>query len=381
MRRVKVGVIGLGFIGPVHIEALRRTGLAEVVAVCAAKSEYESAKKKAAEMGVPKVYEDYTQLLADPEIESVHICTPNNLHYQIAKEALLGGKHVVCEKPLALELEQCDELIALSKKMGKVCAVNFNMRAYPVVQQVKSMIANGDLGEIFSVNGSYTQDWMLLDTDYSWRVDPKFTGDTRTVADIGSHWFDMMEYICGMRVTAVCADFATFYKVRKRPLKPVETYSGKLLEPGDYEEIPIKTEDYSSILFHMGEKVHGTCTTCQTMAGRKNRLYFEIAGSKAMVAWDSEECEKLWIGHRDRPNESLINDASLMYREAGAYTSYPGGHAEGFPDSMKHHMMRIYDDILNASGASHATFEDGKRELEICSAVYQSVIGQKWVEL
>ena len=332
-------------------------------------------------MGVDRAYPDYKQLLADPEIEVVHICTPNNLHYQISKEALLAGKHVVCEKPLALEMEQCDELIELGKKLNKVCAVNFNMRAYPIVQQVRDMIECGDLGEIFSINGSYTQDWMLLDTDYSWRAEPKYTGCTRTVADIGSHWFDMIEHICGQRVTSVCADFATFYKVRKRPLKPVETYSGKILEPGDYEEIPVETEDYSTVLFRMGDKIHGSCTTCQTMAGRKNRLYFEIAGSRAMVAWDSEKCNELWIGSREGANQTLIRDASLMYPNAAGYTSYPGGHNEGFADSMKHHMIRIYDDIINRSGASHATFEDGRREVEICNAVYESAVNEKWVKL
>ena len=379
MSRVKVGVIGLGFIGPVHVEALGRTGLAQVVAVCG--TNYEKAKKKADELGVPRAYADYKELLADPEIEAVHICTPNNLHYQIAKEALLAGKHVVCEKPLALEMEQCDELIELGRKLGKVCAVNFNMRAYPLVQQVRDMVANGDLGEIFSVNGSYTQDWMALDTDYSWRVEPQYTGSTRTVADIGSHWFDMMEYVLGQKVKAVCADFATFYDVRKRPLKPVETYSGKLLQPGDYEEIPIETEDYSTVLFRMGDKIHGSCTTCQTMAGRKNRLYFEIAGSKGMVVWDSEKCNELWIGSREGANRTLIRDASLMYPNAAGYTSYPGGHNEGFADSMKQHMFRIYDDIINHSGASHASFEDGRRELEICNAIYESAVSEKWVTL
>lgn len=187
MSRVKVGVIGLGFIGPVHVEAIRRTGVAEVVAVCG--NNFEKAQKKAAEMGVDRAYPDYKQLLADPEIEVVHICTPNNLHYQISKEALLAGKHVVCEKPLALEMEQCDELIELGKKLNKVCAVNFNMRAYPIVQQVRDMIERGDLGEIFSINGSYTQDWMLLDTDYSWRAEPKYTaapGPWPTSAPTGS---------------------------------------------------------------------------------------------------------------------------------------------------------------------------------------------------
>ncbi len=379
MRLVKVGVIGTGFIGPVHVEAVRRTGMADVVAICGTNP--EKTREKADQLGVERAYSCYKDIIADPEIEVIHICTPNNLHYEIARAALLAGKHVICEKPLALELEQCDELIALGKKMDKVCAVNFNMRAYPLVQQVREMIKNGELGEIFSVTGSYTQDWLMLETDYSWRVEPKYTGETRTVADIGSHWFDMMEYVTGLKVTELCADFATFYKTRKRPLKPVETYSGKMLQPGDYEEIPVETEDYSTILFHMGEKVHGTCTTCQTMAGRKNRCFFEIAGSKAMVVWDSEHCNDLWIGKRDSANGSLIKDASLMYRDSGAYTSYPGGHSEGFPDTMKHHMMRIYEDIVKHNGADHAKFEDGKRELEICNAAYKSATTQQWVKL
>lgn len=377
MKTVKAGIIGTGFIGPVHAEALRRTGLAEVIAI--AEVNQEVAQAKADMLGIPKAYGDYHALLNDPEVESVHICTPNHTHYQIAKEALLAGKHVICEKPLALKTEQCRELIALGREKGKVCAVNFNMRAYPLVQQVREMVRRGDLGTIFSVNGSYTQDWLLLETDYSWRVEPECTGETRTVSDIGSHWFDMVEYITGQRVTTVCADFATFHKTRKRPLKSVETYSGKMLTPEDYEDVPIYTEDYATILFHMGAGIHGSCTTCQTMAGRKNRLYFELCGSKAMVAWDSEDCNSLWIGRRDGPNQILVKDASLMYPDARSYASYPSGHPEGFPDAVKHHMIRIYCRILQREGQDYATFQDGMRELDICNAAYQSAISGQWV--
>ncbi len=379
MEKIRTGVIGTGFIGPVHVEAIRRTGLAEVVAV--SEINQQRAEAKAKELGIPKAYGDYRDLLADPEIDVVHICLPNNMHFSVAKEAMAMGKHVVCEKPLAMNVEEGKQLVELAEKSGKVCAMHLNCRAYPLVQQVHEMVKNGELGEIFAVNGSYQQDWLFKDTDYSWRLEPEYSGESRAIADIGTHWFDTVEYVTGIRVTDVCADFATFYKIRKKPLKPVETYSGKILTPEDYADVEINTEDYATVLLKFSNGAHGSFTVNQVAAGRKNRMYFEIYGSKCSVAFDSEKPCELWIGNRDGNNEIMMKDPSLLTGIARAYDSYPGGHNEGFADTSKQTILRIYQDILHIENSGHPTFKDGLRELELCEAIVQSAREECWLKL
>lgn len=379
MRKIKAGIIGTGFIGPVHTEAIRRTGLAEVAAV--SELGLEMAKAKAEALGIEKAYGDYKELLADPEIDVVHICVPNNLHFGIAKEALAAGKNVVCEKPLAMNVQEGKELVELARKSNLICAMHLNCRAYPMVQEAKAMVENGDLGKIFAINGSYQQDWLFKETDYSWRLEKKFSGASRAIADIGTHWFDTVEYITGCHVSEVCSDFATFYTTRKKPLKPVETYSGKVLQAEDYEDVPIDTEDYATVLLKFNNGAHGSFTVNQVAAGRKNRLYFEIYGSKCAIAFDSENPNELWIGNRDGNNELKMKDPSLMYPAARSYNSYPGGHTEGFADTSKHTILRIYQAILGKDVKDYPHFEDGLRELELCEAIVSSAKQEKWVKL
>ena len=286
MERIKVGIIGTGFIGPVHVEALKRLSNTEVVAL--AECSAELAKSKAQMLGIEKHYGDYRQLLSDDEIQSVHICSPNYLHFEMAKAALEAGKHVVCEKPLAISVAEAEELVDLAKKKGLVNAVNFNIRYYPLMRQVRTMMQKGDVGDVFAVQGSYLQDWLFHPTDFNWRLEPEESGQSRAIADIGSHWMDLIEHITGLRIQAVCADFATFHKTRKKPLKPVETYAGKVLKPEDYQDVPINTEDYATVLLRFANDGRGVMTVNQVAAGRKNRLYFEIDGSKEAIAWESE---------------------------------------------------------------------------------------------
>ena len=379
MEKIMVGVIGTGFIGPVHIEAIRRQGTAEVLAL--SEVNYETAKAKAEALGIPKAYGDYKELLADPEVQVIHICTPNHLHFAITKEAIQAGKHVVCEKPLAMNVEEGKELVQLAQENDLICAMHLNCRAYPMVQQIKNMVENGDLGTIFAVNGSYQQDWLFKETDYSWRLEKQFSGESRAIADIGTHWFDTVETITGLKTEKVCADFATFYKTRKKPLKPVETYSGKVLEAKDYADVPIDTEDYATVLIKFDNGAHGSFTVNQVAAGRKNRMYFEIYGSKCAVAFDSEEPNQIWIGNRDGSNQIMMKDPSLMYAEAREFSSYPGGHTEGFADTSKHTVRKIYEAVRNGKAAEvdYPKFEDGYRELQLCAAIVKSAQEEKWV--
>lgn len=384
MDTLKAGIIGTGFIGPLHIEALRRLGNVQVAAL--ADIDQPAADMKAEALNVPAAFGDYRALLAEPEIQAVHICTPNNTHYRMSKEALLAGKHVVCEKPLAMDRREAHELIGLAREKGLTNAVHFNVRFYPLIHHIRQMIKNGDLGAVFAVNGSYQQDWLFKDTDYNWRLEPQFSGKSRAVADIGSHWFDTVEYVTGSAVEEVCADFATFHPVRKKPLKPVETYSGKLLTPEDYADMAINTEDYASVLLRFNNGAHGSLTVNQTAAGRKNRLYFEIYGSKASLAFDSEKPNEMWVGHRDACNQIVMKDPSLLYKEARDIVSCPGGHNEGFPDTSKQLFAKFYGHIGREGGKNGAapgfpTFEAGLRELEICDAIVSSAEQKKWVEI
>ncbi len=255
MEKMKVGVAGLGFIGPAHIEALRR--LPNVVVVAVNDFNEETAKSKAESLGIGRSYGDYDAFLADPEIQCVHICTPNFLHYPMAKKALEAGKHVVCEKPLANTVKEAEELVALAKKTGLVNAVHFNLRYYPLVRHMKMMQEKGEMGKVFSIIGSYLQDWLYYETDYNWRLEPDKSGESRAIADIGSHLIDIIEYISGLHITAVMADFATVHPTRKKPTKEIETYSGKMLKPEDYRDVSINTEDYATVMlkFDDGSRV------------------------------------------------------------------------------------------------------------------------------
>jgi predicted dehydrogenase len=382
MKRIKVGVIGTGFIGPAHIEALRRLPGVDVVALADAGDAL--ARSKADEQGIEKCYGDYRTLLAVKEIDLVHICTPNHLHYQMTKDALKAEKHVVCEKPLATTVAEGRELTALSREAGLVCAVHFNIRYYPLMEHVRAMIGKGEIGDIFSVQGSYLQDWLFYDTDYNWRLEPALSGESRAVADIGSHWLDLVEHVTGRSIAEVCADFATFHTTRKKPLKPVETYAGKLLKPEDYAAVPISTEDYATVMMRFAGGAHGVLTVSQVSAGRKNRVFFEIDGSKKSVAWESELPNQMWIGRRDRPNELLLRDPSLVYPESRELINFPGGHNEGFPDTSKQMFKQVIS-AVRAGGRDpsplYPTFQDGLRELLLCDAILQSSRAGAWVKV
>lgn len=382
MRKIKVGVIGAGFIGPAHIEALRRLPGIEVAAV--AGSSEAKGRAKAEELGVERGFGDYRQLLAEKDIEAVHICTPNHLHYPQTKDALAAGKHVVCEKPLAVSVKEARELAALADASGRVCAVHFNVRYYPLLAHIRAMIRSGELGEIYSVQGSYLQDWLFYDTDYNWRLEPRFSGESRAVADIGSHWMDLVEYLSGQRIAQVCADFATVHKKRKKPLKPLETFAGKLLKPEDYAEIPIDTEDYATVMLRFAGGARGVFTVSQVSAGRKNRAYFEIDGSRLAVAWESELPNQMWIGRREAANELLLRDPSLVHPDSRELIGFPGGHNEGFPDTSKQLFRQVYA-AVRAGGPDrnpkYPTFRDGLRELQLCEAIVESNRKSAWVKV
>lgn len=395
---MKVGVVGTGFIGPVHVEALRRIGV-EVKGVLG--SSAQKSQAAAQRMGLERGYSSYTELLADPEVGVVHLTSPNRFHREQVLQALEAGKHVVCEKPLGMTTRETRELVAAARKHpGLVTAVNYNIRFYPLCLQARAMVRSGEVGEVFHVKGSYVQDWLLYPTDFNWRVLASEGGALRAVGDIGTHWLDLVSFITGLEVEEVMADLKTVHPVRQAPPQgSVETFSSKGDQPSATADtggkkgakkklsttpVHIDTEDYASVLLRFGGGARGVLTVSQVTAGRKNRLEWEIAGSKRAVAWNGERPEELWVGERGEANRILMRDPGLLDRAASAYTSYPGGHAEGFPDTFKQLYRAVYADIAAGKPSEnplYATFEDGHKELALCEAILESSRKGKWVKV
>jgi predicted dehydrogenase len=376
---IKAAIVGTGFIGPAHLEALRRLPYVEVTALVEVNQEL--ADEKAKLLGIPNAY-TFDDMLKQSDIDVVHICTPNFLHFAQAKAVLLAGKHVICEKPLAVKIDEAEELVALAAEKGLVNAVHFNLRYYPMVRQMKTMREKGELGEVYSVMGSYLQDWLFFKTDYNWRLEPDQSGGSRAIADIGSHLLDMTEYVTGLKITAVMADFSTVHKTRLKPLKAIETFTGKTLDAADYKEYPVTSEDYATVLLRFDNGRTGSITVSQVNAGRKNRLNVEISGSKSNFEFNTERPNELWIGKRETANSVLMKDPALLHPEASALVSFPGGHNEGFPDTSKQMFKEVYAAIREGKQpekASFPTFADGLRELIIGERIIESNNKQAWV--
>ncbi len=378
MKRIRTAMIGAGFMGKVHTEAVRRLGNVEVAAVAGISE--EEARGFGAAMGIEKTTGDYRAVLADPTIDAVHVLTPNALHHPITVEALKAGKHVLCEKPLTVNSAQAKEMVALAKETGLANCVNHNLRCYPVVQHVRRMVENGDLGEILIAQGTYSQDWLLYDTDYNWRIESKDNGALRAMGDIGSHWMDMVQHLTGQKITSLCADLAIFHETRKKPKFAVETFTGKTLRPDDYDEIKIDTDDFGAVIFRLGKRARGAFTVSQMSAGCKNRFQFEIFGTKSGVIWNQERPDELWIGQRNTPNQIIIKDGSLMDPKAAAYADLPGGHSEGYDDAHKMMFRRFYRKVADPSApVEYPTFEDGLWGIQVLEKVLESAAKRAWV--
>jgi predicted dehydrogenase len=374
-------LVGTGFIGPVHVEGLRRLGR-NVAGVLGSSRQRGEAAAKA--LNIPRAYATLDDLLADPMIHVVHLTSPNRLHFEQCKRALAAGKHVLCEKPLAMTTAETAELAALAERTPLVAAVNYNVRYYPLCQESRQRIRDGQLGAVYHVTGSYVQDWLLYDTDFNWRVLADEGGALRAVADIGTHWLDLLTWMTGLEVESVCADLHTFLPVRQRPKGGVETFQSKLARPAETEPVSIDTEDYGSVLLRFRGGARGCFTVSQVTAGRKNCLRYEIAGSRAALVWDSERPNELWIGHRDKPNEVLTRDPALLHPPVRRFTNYPGGHNEGFPDTFKQLFRDVYD-YLDAGDwqapRSFPTFRDGHKEVVLCEAILRSHREGRWIEV
>jgi predicted dehydrogenase len=370
---VGAAVVGTGFIGVVHVEALRRLGV-NVAGVVG------SSPERAASSPIdplPRVYESLEAALADPAVDVVHIATPNRLHYQQVKACLAASKHVVCEKPLARSSAESAELVELAERSGVVHCTNFNLRFYPQVQEARYRVLGGRVGDVWNVHGSYLQDWLLLPTDWNWRLDPEQGGAVRAVGDIGSHWLDMAQFVTGKRVTAVLADLGTTIPTRRRPAMRVETFAQV---GGETDPVEVRTEDVAHLLLRLEDGARGAAVISQVSAGRRNTLALEVDGSSGAIAWNSEYNEQLWLGHRDRPNETLWRDPSLS--EGPVRGSVPAGHPEGFQDTFKELYRAVYGAVASGQpGDGYPTFRDGHRANVLADAVVRSNDERTWVEV
>jgi predicted dehydrogenase len=378
MQILKTALIGTGFMGKVHAENLRRLGNVEIVAV--AGSSHERAREFGNSIGVNRATGNYQELLEDSSIAAVHVLTPNVLHAPVCRAALKAGKHVLCEKPFTVSLDQARELVDLAAEAGVANCIQHNLRYYPVVQQIRRMIEAGDLGEILIVQGTYSQDWLLYDTDWNWRVDATENGALRAMGDIGSHWMDLIQHVTGLRIAELCADLATFHRTRRKPKGSVETFTGQQLEASDYESVAIDTDDFGSVLLRLGDRARGAFTVSQMSAGRKNRFTIDIYGTKAGVSWNQERPDELWIGQRNSPNQIIVKDPTLLYPQAAAYADLPGGHSEGYDDTHKQVFKRFYARVADpAAPVEYPTFEDGILGMHLLETVAESAKQRRWV--
>ena len=377
MKRIGMGLVGPGFVGAHHIDAVRRLGFVDVVAIAA--STKASARAKADALHVPKAYDSYEALAADPDVHVIHNTTPNYLHGPVIDAALKHGKHVVSDKPLATTAGESLRLWQAARDAGVVHAVTFNYRGNPLVQQAREMIAGGALGPVHFVHGGYLQDWLLEPTDYSWRLDPAMGGVSSAVADIGSHWCDLVQHVTGQRIVEVLADLTTVIDTRFKP--PVATTAFSTASSGTREAVGIESEDLAQVLVRFDGGARGSLVVGQVCAGHKNDLWFEANGRRASLAWRQEQQNELWIGRRDAANGTLVKDPSLLGPAARPYAHLPGGHQEAWADAFCNVMRDVYGVIAAraAGGATtearppaFATFEDGYLAARLVDAVLES---------
>ena len=379
-QNITTAVVGTGFIGPVHVEALKRLGvnIKGILGSTAEKS--ENAK---ASLALEVAYKDYDEVLSDKEVDVVHLAVPNVLHYDMVQRAIEAGKHVMCEKPLAMNTEQTKELLELANSKKLVTGVTYNIRFYPMNLEARSRVQATGTGQTFNIVGSYVQDWLMYDTDYNWRVLAEKGGALRAVADIGTHWIDLITFITGLEIKSVFADLSTVHPIRKRPLGEIATFTDKTNNDVGREPVEIATEDCGSILFRFEGGASGQLWVSQVSAGRKNCLQYDISMRDKALKWSSETPNELFIGYRNQPNQVLIKDPALSGTTAQQYMSYPGGHNEGFPDTFKQCFKAFYDEILgtHVKEKLYPTFEDGHKEVKICEAILQSHKEEKWIHI
>lgn len=378
-KHLKVAIIGVGFIGKQHIEAIHRIPNTSVVALV--EPSIEQAAKIASEYGIEHYYDSMTKMMNDIEVDVVHICTPNFLHYPMAKEALESGLHVFCEKPLSLTASESKELAELAKSTGLKAAVNHNYRANAMVREMRHRVVNGAIGKPLMVVGQYIQDWLMFEDDYDWHFDPEKVGPSRSVADIGSHLFDLIQFVMNENITRLYAELITVYPTRKKREQFGETFA---LEYGDeVSEVEVKNEDGAFIIAELESGVKVSMTISQVTGGYKNGVELIVSGSKNSLTWNQEQADHLIIGKRNEGNELLYADQKYLDPSLKRFISLPNGHSVGWADAFKNSIAEFYLDLRDQAieENSYVSFEAGHRLMRLVEASLLSSKEKRWVEI
>lgn len=377
---IRVGIIGTGFAAECHADALRRLPAIELAGI--ASRTFSRARDATRYLGATRAYRDPAELIDDPRIDAVHICSINRLHAELSAAALSTGKHVMTEKPLATDSEATEMLSTLAgraERAGTLSAVCFNYRHYPIVQHLRSMVTSGEHGPVHFVHGSYLQDWLLYETDWNWRLDPADNGASRAVADIGSHWLDLVQHVTGQRIAEVFADLATHHAVRQRPSVEVATFRDSA--DNRHRPVAVDSEDFGTVMIHFAGGARGTLVVSQVSPGRKNHLAFEVDCSEAGFSWDQEHPERAWVGRRRGPSLEYVREPSH-----GSAHPLPAGHPDGWRDAL----CNLFADFYGAIGAirnghhhngAFATFQDGHRMMQVVEAIVESHRTASWISV
>jgi predicted dehydrogenase len=382
---LRAAVVGTGFVGPHHVDAVRRGGYGEIVALVGSDPQRTAARAQA--LGVDRATTDLDELLADPDIDVVHVCTPNNTHVALATAVLQAGKHLVLEKPIALDAAAARDLAALADRVARHAAVALTYRGYPMVRRARAAAQAGELGEVRLVHGAYLQDWLVDPDDYNWRLEPEAGGPSRAVADIGSHWFDTAEFVSGQRVESVLADLATFIPTRRRPTGGSIAFAAAT---GEGETVTVRSEDAATILVRFEGGARGACVVSQVSPGRKNALTVEIAGSERSLTWEQETPERLWLRSRTE-SRLLLRDQLDGIREAPGVPNLPAGHPEGWGEALRDLLRGLYAAVASGQpptrgqpgggGDAYPTLWDGARGVAFVDAVLESSRSGRWTTL
>jgi predicted dehydrogenase len=383
MKKIGMGLIGPGFVAAHHIDAVRRLGDVDVVAI--AGSSQESADRKAREYKVERAYGDFHALIADPDVQVIHNTTPNYLHLPITLAALNAGKHVISDKPLAMNAEEGLKLREAATAAKVAHVVTFNYRGNPLVQQMRGMIAKGETEGVTFVHGHYLQDWMTDPNVYSWRSDPAKGGVSSALGDIGSHWCDLAEHVSGLKIVSVLADVTTVIPTRYSSGSSGEAFSKR--DAGERSPVAVQSEDLASVLLRFENGAKGAFSVGQVLPGHKNDLQLELNGRACSLKWKQEQQNELWIGRHNQPNAIMAKDPSLVSPDVLRYVHLPGGHQESWADAFANLMRDAYGWIRegaqpDAKPSMLPTFDDGYRSTCLIEAMLKShANGSVWEDV
>lgn len=379
-RPLRAAVIGSGFVGPHHVDAVRRGGYGTVVAIGGVEADQLEACARA--LGIPRATTDLASLSADPDIDVIHVCTPNASHVALATAAIEAGKHVVVEKPLALDSSAAWRLVELAAARHRHAMVSFTYQGYPMVRRARALVLAGDLGALRLVHGRYLQDWLACASDYNWRVDSAVGGPSRAIADIGTHWFNAVEFVSGTRIDSVFADLATFMPTRSKASADAATF--KAAPPVD-DHVAITSEDAAILSVRFEGGARGACVVSQVSHGHKNDLAVELTGETHSLKWEQERPEQLWFASRD--DEQILVRQSEASRERGV-PSLPAGHPEGWSEALRDLFTPFYAAIASgeepsqsAGRGAYPTLAEGARAVDFVEAALMSAREGRWVEV